>query len=920
MPEIGQTISHYRIVEKIGQGGMGEVYLADDTTLDRKVALKFLPEVFTSDPERMARFEREAKLLASLNHPNIAGIYGLEQADGNRFLVLEYVEGETLQAKLIKGALSLEDALELCRQIAEGLEAAHEKGVIHRDLKPANVMITAEEKVKILDFGLAKAFSDETQSIDSSQSPTLTEAMTQPGVILGTAAYMSPEQAKGKSVDKRADIWAFGCILYECLTGKRAFEGETITETLAAILRGEPDWNRLTPNLHPRISLLFERCLEKHSKDRYGVISDARVDIQKVLTDPSGVLVKPVTADATQRKIRTMLPWIAAAVIVAGVAVWILKPSPPPEPKRVTRFIHELSDGQQFTRDATGEAQFNLAISPDGSQFVYATTNGLYLRSMKEYDAKLIAGTDGYSVQPFFSPDGQSIGYLSVSDLKLKKIAISGGPPVVLCDTGPLVFGASWDLEDTIVYSDLQSGIMRVSAKWGTPEPLIKVEILKARESGVPIFPQMLPDGKTILFTTLSGSGGLNVQIEAQSLETGDRRLLVKGGLLAKYLTSGHIVYRSFTNNVRNLYAVPFDSKKLEVGGQVSLLQGVQDLAISDSGTLVYVPQTAVTSINGTGIMQLGRLVWVDKKGNEEPLAAKPDRYGHFSISPDGTRVALGVAATGRSDIWIWDFHRENRTRITFDEGDEATPIWTPDSKRIIYTVGGDSGNSICSKAADGTGETEKLFTGTVEPIYPFSSSIDGKTLVLWTITQNPINSNVEILSMEGEHERTPLLQTNYNEGYPKISPKGQWIAYQSDASGKNKVYVSSFPDVNQGKWTISTNGGDSPLWSPDGSELFYRSGDSFMAVDVETQPAFSSGKPKLLFRGTYSTLYPSTPSSLMDQILWDIHPDGKRFLMVKPQATTGETSTEASTPEVSRKINIVLNWFEELKEKVPVP
>jgi serine/threonine protein kinase len=334
MPEIGQTISHYRIVEKIGQGGMGEVYLADDTTLDRKVALKFLPEVFTSDPERMARFEREAKLLASLNHPNIAGIYGLEQADGNRFLVLEYVEGETLQAKLIKGALSLEDALELCRQIAEGLEAAHEKGVIHRDLKPANVMITAEEKVKILDFGLAKAFSDETQSIDSSQSPTLTEAMTQPGVILGTAAYMSPEQAKGKSVDKRADIWAFGCILYECLTGKRAFEGETITETLAAILRGEPDWNRLPPNLHPRISLLFERCLEKHSKDRYGVISDARVDIQKVLTDPSGVLVKPVTADATQRKIRTMLPWIAAAVIVAGVAVWILNPRPPPPPKR----------------------------------------------------------------------------------------------------------------------------------------------------------------------------------------------------------------------------------------------------------------------------------------------------------------------------------------------------------------------------------------------------------------------------------------------------------------------------------------------------------------------------------------------------------------------------------------------------------
>jgi serine/threonine protein kinase len=308
MPEAGQTISHFRIVGKIGVGGMGEIYLADDTTLDRKVALKFLPEAFTSDPERMARFEREAKLLASLNHPNIAGIHGLEQSEGSRFLVLEYVEGETLQARLSKGALPLEDALDLCRQIAEGLEAAHEKGVIHRDLKPANVMITAEEKVKILDFGLAKALLDETQSIDSSQSPTLTEAMTRPGVILGTAAYMSPEQAKGKSVDKRADIWAFGCILYECLTGKKAFEGETVTETLAAILRGEPDWNRLSPSLHPRICFLLERCLEKKAKNRYGSISDARVDIQKVLADPSGVFVKPVTTEEPQTSMRTILP------------------------------------------------------------------------------------------------------------------------------------------------------------------------------------------------------------------------------------------------------------------------------------------------------------------------------------------------------------------------------------------------------------------------------------------------------------------------------------------------------------------------------------------------------------------------------------------------------------------------------------
>jgi serine/threonine protein kinase len=921
MSMIGKTLGNFECTALLGMGGMGEVYRAKDQKLGRDVAIKVLPEEFAKDVDRVARFQREAKLLASLNHPNIAAIHGLEESDGTHFLVLELIEGDTLADRLKHGAIPVEESLKLALQIAEALEAAHEKGVIHRDLKPANIKVTPDGMVKVLDFGLAKAFAGD-QEVKLSNSPTLSEAATMQGVILGTAAYMPPEQAKGKTVDKRADIWAFGVVLFEMLTGKQLLSGETVSETLASVLKTEPEWTILPTNLHPRIRFLLERCLKKEPKNRCSGISDARVDIQEVLADPSGVFAQPVTVTESRTGMRKLLPWVAAALaigaIVAGVAVWMLRPT---EPTQVVRFIHELPESQQFNINATGSGLFNLAVSTDGSQFVYSTTDGLYLRSMKEYDAKIIAGTDGDSRQPFFSPDGQFVGYWSRSDQKLKKIAISGGPPAVLCDTSPLLAGASWDLGDTIVYSDLQSGIMRVSANGGTPEPIIKVEILKVRESGLPVFPQMLPDGKILLFTNLSGSDSLNVQIEAQSLETGDRKVLVKGGFLAKYLTSGHIVYRSATNNVRSLFAVPFDSKKLEVGGQVPLLQGVQDLAISDSGVLVYIPQTAVTSISGSPLLPSGRLVWVDKQGNEEPLAAKPDPYGNFSISPDGTRVALGVLAAGRSDIWIWDFHRENRTRLTF-EGTASVPLWTPDSKRIIYTVLRETENSIgiCSKAADGTGEAERIYSGASEALYPFSSSIDWKTLVLWAITRDPPNSNVAALSMEGEHERTPLLQKDYNEGYPKISPDGRWMAYQSDESGKTEVYVSSFPDVTQGKWLISTNGGDSPLWSPDGKELFYRSGDSFMAVDVETDPVFKLGKPKVLFRGTYSSLRASTLGpTLMQEIFWDIHPDGKRFLMVKPQATTGESSTEDSTEEIPRKINVVLNWSEELKERVPI-
>jgi hypothetical protein len=426
MSMIGKTLGNFEITNQLGKGGMGEVYQAKDQKLGRDVAIKVLPEEFARDTDRVARFQREAKLLASLNHPNIAAIHGLEESGGIQFLVLELVEGETLADQIKRGPIPVEESLKLALQIAEALEAAHEKGVIHRDLKPANIKVTPDGKVKVLDFGLAKAFAGEQADLNLSNSPTLSEAATQQGVILGTAAYMSPEQARGKTVDRRADIWAFGVVLYEMLTGKSLFGGDDVSQTLARVLERQPDFSALPPNIHPRIRLLLERCLEKEARNRYSGIGDARVDIQKALADPSGVFAQAGAAVERRRKLRTMLPWIAAATflgaIITGVAVWKFKPTPPAEPRQVTRFSYELPKEQQFA----ALMERALAVSPDGSKFVYSTSTGLYLRFMNELDARFIAGTAG-AQKPFFSPDGKWVGYVSAGDSQLKKIPISGG-------------------------------------------------------------------------------------------------------------------------------------------------------------------------------------------------------------------------------------------------------------------------------------------------------------------------------------------------------------------------------------------------------------------------------------------------------------------------------------------------------------
>jgi eukaryotic-like serine/threonine-protein kinase len=889
----GTHLGSYHIVSELGRGGMGEVYRAKDRKLQREVAIKVLPEEFAKDADRVSRFQREARLLAFLNHPNIAAIHGLEESSGKNFLVLELVEGETLREQLNRGPIPVEESLKLAVQIAEALEAAHEKGVIHRDLKPANIKVTPDGILKVLDFGLAKAFAAEPEA-NLSNSPTLSNAATKQGIILGTAAYMSPEQARGKSVDKRTDIWAFGCLLFEMLTGRAAFQGEDVSEILASVIKGDLHLDLLPANIHPRIRELLSRCIQKDLKKRYRDIGDVQFELEQVLADPGGLLVQPITTVEHRTKLRAVLPWIAAALVlgalIAGVSVWKLRPT---EPRQVIRLDHDPLEGQQYSSitDAV------LAASPDGKKFAYSTTNGLYLRSVDELTAKLIPGTEGYTEEPFFSPDGKWIGYFSGADRKLKKVAVTGGIPAVLCDVVQLD-GAWWSADSTIVYGRYPGDIMRISANGGTPESIVEAK------SGILQWPQVLPDGKSVLYTVTIGNTPSKIMI--QSIKSGEPKELL-AGVMARYLQSGHIVYMRPDNF--SLLAVPFDLDRLEVTGEpVAIVENVfrygsaPQYAVSNSGTLVYMPDI-------TGVLTPGRtLVWVDRNGKEEPIAAPPNFYGLPKISPDGTRLALTVHDGVNYSIFIWNFVRETLTRLTFDEGSEYQSVWTPDGKRIVYAS---SRAGVCWRQADGTGEAEQLASLPDRVLLPWSFSSDGKTLVSVEAVGGA-RLDIGMMSMEGDHARKPLLQEKHAEVQPKISPDGRWMAYASTESDQNtEVYVRPFPDVDRGIWQVSTGGGSSPLWSPDGRELFYLSNDnSVMAGAVETKPTFSYGTPKSLFRSIYAGVSVSSGTP------WDIAPDGKRFLMLKPPAPTDKAST-AGVPRP--KINIVLNWIEELKQRVPI-
>ena len=892
---VGTTISHFKVLEKIGQGGMGEVYRAEDTNLSREVAIKVLPEQFTQDPQRVARFEREAKLLASLNHPNIAAIHSFEHSDDIHFLVLELVPGETLAERVAIGPLPVEEALELCRQISEGVEAAHEKGVIHRDLKPANVKVTPEGKVKILDFGLAKAFEAEPPVTDISQSPTLTEEMTRAGVILGTAAYMSPEQAKGKPVDNRADIFAFGAVLFELLTGKRAFEGETITETIAAVLKCEPDWELLPETAPQMLRALLRRSLEKEPPSRLQHMTDARIFIEEARTEASVLSPIGVTSAPQPAPWKIVLPWSLAAVIalIAVITVWILT-APAPRP-RTNFLIAPPVDA------SLGETGNRVGISPDGRRIVYRagdeSASQLYLRSLDDVVARAIPGTEGARHHAFFSPDGEWVAFFAV-DGKLKKVSLSGGAPITLGDASGQLSG-SWVSEDTIVFSGtLESGqsntLNRIAAGGG------ESEILAAPNSdqgeGPYRHPEILPGGKAVLFNT--NTPGALQEIRVLLVETGEQKLLLEAGKQARYVETGHVVYGQLETETQasgTLMAVPFDLARLEITGDpVLVLQGVRynvpgfvDYALSKEGTLVYVPH----SLEGAQ----HRLVWVDRSGKTQPLEERQREFHEPRLSPDGGRLSVTIGDVGVRNIWIYEIERGISTPFTL-EPTNTRAIWAPDGQRILFSSNRAGVSNLFWMPTDGSAEAEQLTTSNTR-LFPTSCSPDG--IVAYVELAGTQRSNIGVMPLEGERE-PETVATEYQERNAIFSPNGRWIAFTSSRSGQTEVYVKPYPGQG-GLVQISTDGGLEPVWAPNGEELFYRNRDQMIVVAVETEASFQAERPRILFEGSYVYNFTGMTSN------YDITPDGQRFVMVQ--------ATQESAPA---QIQVILNWFEELKRLAP--
>ena len=893
----------YRIIDEIGRGGMGIVYNAEDTTLARRVAIKVLPEIFTGDPERLARFKREAKLLASLNHPNIATIHGLEETDGKSFLVMELVEGETLAEQISRGPLPLEQALKVCIQIAEGVEAAHEKGIIHRDLKPSNIKTTPDGKVKVLDFGLAKAFYEETAASAVSKSPTITEQMTEPGVILGTAAYMSPEQATGRPVDKRTDIWAFGCILYECLTGKRAFGGETITETLAAILKGEPNWEALPADSPWRVNELLRRCLEKDPRERLHDIGDARFEIEAPTADPSGTVPARRTFS---------LPWLAAGaagIFLAGIflgKVLIRQPLSTLSTPVVTATIkvepgHWL-DGMRRAQEREWPSRKAMAISADGGFLVYSAIEEnpgpqakphLYLRRMDQGEAKPIAGTEG-GINPFLSPDSRWVGFWA--DGKLEKVPVDGGVPGTLCHASG-ISGASWGPGDIIVFAD-GTALYKVSADGGMVESLTSPD--PKREAGCYRLPSWLPNGKAVLFTVMRYPWDSQPRLALLNLDTREWHVLLPDGADAKYVPTGHLVFlRQGT-----LMVARFDAATMQVIGQPSpvvgnVMQaivpwgnqntGAGQFDVSDSGSLVYAAGGVLPDMQNS-------LVWVDQSGFEQPVTPLHLPFQAPRLSPDGQRIAY-VTAGREWRVFIYDLNTGTNSRLTH-EGMSSRAIWTPDGKRIVFLWQDPLALNLFSQPYDGSSPMERLTTSQYDQ-YPGSWSSDGKTLALVESQQNTAD---DIAVMDVPSGRvTPFLNSQYSEEYPEFSPDGRWIAYVSDESARDEVYVRPFPGPGM-KHQVSSQGGVQPLWARNGRQLFYRRQDQVWAVDVRTDGGFSTGKPRLLFeRPGYS---PGIPTRS-----YDLSQDGQRFLMVK---------LEQRKPAPVTEMTLVQNWFEELKRLVP--
>jgi Tol biopolymer transport system component len=856
---IGQTLSHYRITAALGAGGMGEVYRATDTKLGRDVAIKILPPEVAQDPERLTRFQREAHVLASLNHPHVAAIHGLEEAAGAPFLVLELVEGEDLSERLGRGSIPPEETIEIARQIAEALEEAHEKGIVHRDLKPANVKVRPDGQVKVLDFGLAKAWAGDPlsgSSGDLSQSPTLVHSGTQAGVILGTAAYMSPEQARGRTVDRRADIWAFGALVFEMLTGRTLFTGDTVSDTLAAVLRQEVDWAALPAATPPALRHLLQRCLERDPKQRLRDVGEARI----ALAGPG--MLAPVgpaaTAPGAGGRGRLVWPALAACALLVGFALGALGPWRRGSPTPAERPLRTL------VLPAAGRTlEDSQAISPDGRWVAYTARGTLWLRNLSGIEARDVPDSEG-AVRPFWSPRSDAVAFAAGG--RILKVALEGGHPQELCRfSGGEFSGGSWSATEGIVFTlaraNWDGDVLRVPEGGGEPQPFAQVDRRKGERRLYD--PYFLPDGRSLLYTLVTpeaNNGTIAVDRD------GVRTLLGVGDSTSQPAWSppGHVVFTRHTGGDAALWALPFSLGTLAPTGEPFRVTTVGAQAtVSVDGTLVYARRAP----------EVQKLVWVDRTGHTTGTMGQAGRSTLWTpaLSPDGRRVA---AVMDWKSLSVWDTERGIETRVSSDEERALFASWMPDSDEIAYALGG--GGALLVRRADGTGEPRVLLRrpGVAGP----SFSADGSYLAFYVVDPET-GRDLWAVATKDLAKPFPLLRTPANEALPRISPDNRFVVYQSDASGRWEVYVQPFPN-GEGRWQVSVEGGRNPVWNPAGGEIVFVSGNDLMAADVSTKSAFRVGAPHQLFSGATIGTRLSLPTRI--ESFFDIAPDGRRFVVVQ--------------------------------------